>query len=247
MATAKKEVANVAQGGLAVLEARPDWVSADSARGSEEVTSNDIVLPRIDVLQALSPQIKKTDPKYIPTAEQGLIFNTVSGELYGSAIMFIPISFKREFIIWQDRKAGGGFRGAFQTEDEADAELATLENPDGHEIVETHVHFILLAHEDGRLEEAVLSLSRSKRKVSRKLNSLVQMIPGDRFSRVYRLTAVEVSGPKGEYWSVDVASVGYASKEGYLRGQSVYNAIHRGEVAIDRSESGDESVGSATV
>lgn len=244
----KKEVTTVqAAGGIAVLDERPDWVQQDSARGSEEVTANDIILPRIDVLQALSPQIKKSDPKFIPGSEQGVIFNTVSGELYGPSVMFIPISFKREFIIWQDRKAGGGFRGAFQTEDEAEAELATLENPDGHEIVETHVHFVLLLTEDGRTEEAVLSMARSKRKVSRKLNSLVQMIPGDRFSRVYRLSAVEVSGPKGEYWSFDVASVGYASKEGYLRGQSVYEAIHRGERAIDRTELDDEAQGNATV
>lgn len=246
---AKKEVANIdSAGGALVLNDRPDWLDPNSYRGSEDVTSKDIILPRIDVLQALSPQIKKSDAQYIEGAEQGMIFNTVSGELYGDQLVFIPVMFKREFIVWQDRKAGGGFRGAFQTAEEAEHERQMLENPDGHEVVETHVHFVLLVHDDGRLEEAVLSLSKSKRKVSRKLNSLVQMVPGDRFSRVYKLTAIEVDGPKGEYWSFDVTSLGYAAKPAWERGQQTYEAITRGERGIDRNSTiDDDAVGDATV
>lgn len=249
---AKKEEVKNAQpetgSSIAVLQDRPAWMAEDSARGSEEVTSKDIILPRIDVLQALSPQIKKSDPQYIEGAEQGVIFNTVSGELYGNKVAFIPVTFKREFIIWQDRKAGGGFRGAFATEDEAEEERLSLENPDSHEVVETHVHFVLLVHPDGRVEEAVLSLARSKRKVSRKLNSLVQMVSGDRFGRMYNLTATEVDGPKGEYWSFEVSPVGYVTKPLYDRGLACYESINRGERVVDRSVPGDEEpVGSSTI
>lgn len=241
---AKKEIAKAAEAtsaGALVLNERPDWLNPDSFRGSEDVTAKDIILPRIDVLQALSPQIKKSNPQYIEGAEQGIIFNTLSGELYDGNITFIPVVFKREFIVWQDREAGGGFRGAFPTAEEAEHERQMLENPDGHEVVETHVHFILLVHEDGRTEEAVLSLSKSKRKVSRKLNSLVQMVPGDRFSRVYKLSPIEVDGPKGEYWSFEVASMGYASRELYEAGQRTYEAITRGERGIDRTGMDDEA------
>lgn len=241
---AKKEIAKATEtttGGSMVLSERPDWLDPNSYRGSEDVTSKDIILPRVDVLQALSPQIKKSDPQYIEGAEQGIIFNTLSGELYGENITFIPVVFKREYIVWQDRKAGGGFRGAFQTAEEAENEREKLENPDGHEVVETHVHFVLIVHDDGRTEEAVLSMAKSKRKVSRKLNSLIQMVPGDRFARVYKLSAIEVDGPKGEYWSFEVGSLGYASKELWEAGQRTYEAITRGERGIDRSSDlGDE-------
>ena len=252
MATKKNELAKATEakateGGALVLNDRPDWLDPDSFRGSEDVTAKDVILPRLDVLQALSPQIKKSDPQYIEGAEQGIVFNTLSGELYGESITFIPVVFKREFIVWQDRKAGGGFRGAFNTAEEAEHERQMLENPDGHEVVETHVHFILLVHEDGRTEEAVLSLSKSKRKVSRKLNSLIQMIPGDRFARVYKLTAIEVDGPKGEYWSFDVAPMGYATKALWEAGQRTYEAITRGERGIDRNGMDDEVAGDAKV
>lgn len=218
-----------------VLNERPDWVDEDSNRGSEDVTANDIILPRIDVLQALSPQIKRKDPLYIEGAEQGMIFNTISGELYGSEIRFIPVSFKREYIVWQDRNLGGGFRGSFHTEAEAERERRNLENPDSHEVVETHVHFVLLLRDDGKVEEAILSMAKSKRKVSRKLNSLVQMFPGDRFARVYKLSAIEVDGQKGEFWNFEVAPVGWASKDLWERGQKTYEAIEAGFRGIDRS------------
>lgn len=227
------EVANTG-GEVMVLGERPDWIDENSARGSEDVTVNDIILPRIDILQALSPQIKRTNPNYIEGAEQGQIFNTISGEIYGSELLFVPVVFKREFIVWQDRDLGGGFRGSFPTAEAAEAERRNLENPDSHEVVETHVHFVLVLHGDGRLEEAVLSMAKSKRKVSRKLNSLVQMFPGDRFARVYKLSAVEVDGQKGEFWNFDVSPVGWAPKKVWEKGQATYEAINNGQRDVDR-------------
>lgn len=248
----KNEVAKVENeknGMLATTDQMPAWLDPSSNRGSEDVTVDDLTLPRLDVLQAISPQVKKSDPKYIEGAEQGTIFNTLSGELYGSSITIVPVVFRREFILWQDRKSGGGFRGAFPTEEQAERERQMQENPEAHEVVETHVHFVLLLREDGRIEEAVLSMSKSKRKASRKLNSLVQMVPGDRFARAYQITAVEVDGPKGEYWSFDVNSLGYVNEEVWKRGRESYEAIHRGERAVDRTaeEAADEPHGSAKV
>jgi len=227
----KQEVQKTNDGSM-VTDQRPEWLSADSGRGSEDVTINDLVLPRVEVLQALSPQLKKTDPSYIPGSEQGIIFNTVSGELYGPQITIVPVVFRREFIVWQDRKLGGGFRGAFNSADEAEQERQSLDNPDQHEVTETHVNFVLLIHPDGKIEEAVLSWSKSKRKVSRKLNSLVQMINSDRFSRAYKLTAIPVDGPKGEYWSFDVSPIGYVSKHVYDTALRSYEAIRRGERSV---------------
>lgn len=232
------------QNNASALAERPDWLPQDSGRGSEDVTINDLVLPRVEVLQALSPQLKKTDPLYIPNSEQGIIFNTVSGDLYGSQITFVPVVFRREFILWQSRKSGGGFRGAFATAEEAEEERQSLENPNDHEVVETHVNFVLMVHPDGRTEEAVFSWSKSKRKVSRKLNSLVQMVNADRFARMYKLTAIPVNGPKGEYWSFDVGPIGFVSKPLYDAAMRSYDAIKRGERSVqhDQNEVEDSAV-----
>lgn len=249
MATKKsesKEIQQNSNNGALVLDERPEWLK-EGHRGSEDVGMNDIILPRIDVLQALSPQIKKKDPKYIEGAEQGIIFNTVSGELYGSEVKFIPIKFVREFIVWKDRDSGGGFNGSFQTLEDAEAEIERLDNPELYEAVETHVHFVLLVHDDGSTEEAVLSLAKSKRKVSRKLNTLVQMGGVDRFGKMYKLSAVEAVGNKGEYWTFDIGNLGWTPKDLYDRAEEVYKAIAAGQRKVDHGTGDEEAAGDATV
>lgn len=228
---------------VAVTDTMPSWMNPDSNAGSENVGANDIILPRIDVLQALSPQIKKSDPGYIQGAEQGEIFNTVSGELYGSNVMIVPIMFRREYVNWQSRASGGGFRGAFPTLQDAEIARMDEENPGEIESVETHVHFVLLLDEDtGKAEEAVLSWSRSKCKASRKLNSLVQMAGGERYGRAYKLSAIEAKGPKGEYWSFDLAPVGYVTREIFDRAANTYKSIKAGEVGVNHAnENGPDS------
>lgn len=227
---------------------RPEWMNQNSRRGSEDVTVDDITLPRVEILQALSPQLKKSEAEYIEGSEQGKIFNTVSGELYGDSVTVVPIMFRREWIIWTDRKSGGGFKGSFATEVEAERERLSLDSPDDHEVVETHVNFVLIVRESGQIEEAVLSWSRSKCKVSRRLNALIQMTGGDRFGRAYRLSAAEASSTKGDYWTFNVTALGYVSKEVYDRAASVYEAIKGGERKVSYGvEEFDEEATSAVV
>jgi len=227
--------------GALVTSDRPAYLDPESRRGSEDVTQEDITLPRIEVLQALSPKSKRNDPKYIEGAEQGMIFNTISGELYGGEIVFIPIVFRKEWIIWQSRKSGGGFVGTFPTEDDAEAARAELENPDDHEVNLHAVNFVYLVRDDGALEEAVLSWSRSKLKVSRKLNALVQMGVGDRFSKAYKLRAIEEKGKKGEYYSYEVKPLGYVSEGIYRKAENLFNAIKAGERAVAYGTLDDEA------
>jgi hypothetical protein len=232
MAKADKEMTKGNGYGIAVSTDRPAYLDPESRRGSEDVGMDDITLPRVEVLQALSPQIKKSDPKYIQGAEQGVIFNTISGELYGDSIVFIPVVFRKEWIIWQTRDAGGGFISTHSTEAEAMEAYNQLENPDDYDVNLHAVNFVYVVRENGSLEEAVFSWSRSKLKVSRKLNALVQMNPGDRFSKAYKLRAIEEKGKKGEYYSYDIKPLGYVSEDVYHRAEKLFKAIKAGERAV---------------
>ena len=229
-----KESTEVATLVAGVSEQVPDWLQKGNA-GSEEVSNKDMVLPRVDVLQALSPQIKKNDAAFIPGAEQGIIFNTVTGELYGSSVTFVPVMFRKEWTLWKLRKAGGGFVGAFKTEAEAQLVLAQQTGPHDYEAVESHQHFVMILGPRGP-EEAVFSMTKSKLKVSRALNTLVQIAGVDRFAKAYRLDAVETSSDKGEFWSFKAHAVGFVSKELYERGRALYEMIKAGAADVDRTE-----------
>lgn len=231
---AKKDEVVVQQNGAMALQTEmPAWLKKGNA-GSEDVTIKDMVLPRVDVIQALSPQIKKSDPAFIPGANQGDIFNTVTGHLYGSEVTFVPVLFRREFIVWKLRSAGSGFAGAFPSELEAETARRALPDPDNYEVSESHQHFAMVIDGD-KADSVVFSMAKSRLKTSRQLNTLVQMAEVDRFAKAYKATAIEVSGPKGDYWSMKVGPVGFVSEELYNKGKELYEMIKSGAADVDRS------------
>jgi hypothetical protein len=215
----------------------PAFMDPAKNRGNEEVTAQDMTIPRIGLIQDLSPQRKKSDPDYIPGAEEGMLFNTVSSELYGEKVVIVPCYFRREFAIWKDRDLGGGFRGAFSTEDEARMALAELDDSEHCEILETAQHFVLVVQGD-KVEEAAISMNKSKMKAHRQLNSLVRMMEGDRFAHAYELRAVPTTNAAGQpYFNMDFRHLGWvASQEVYKRGEALYEAVRAGAKDVVRDD-----------
>jgi len=204
----------------------PSYIKQGQNRGNENVSSEDLQLPRIDVLQALSPQINKKKDEYIDGAEVGMLFNTLTHELYPEGVHITPVSFVKRYLVWVDRKQDneGGLRGVYDTNEEAEIFVQSQEDEDKLEIVPTAEHLVLL--DDG--SEVIVSMAKSKMKVSRKFNSLVRLNGGDRFSRRYLLTTVDDKGPKGEFQNIAVANANYPTEEVYLKAEQLYEAISSG-------------------
>jgi len=221
-------------------EGMPTFMDPQTNRGNEEVGAEDLTIPRIGLIQDLSPQRKKSDPEYIEGAEEGMLFNTVSTVLYGEEVPVIPCYFRREFAIWKDRKAGGGFRGAFGDEDTANMALAELEDGDQCEVIETAQHFVLVGHAD-KWDEAVVSMSKSKMKAHRQLNSLVRMQEGDRFAHIYRMKAIPAQNAAGEaYFNLAFSHMGWVdTQEVYTRANELYEAVKAGKKDVKRDDHQD--------
>jgi len=208
-------------------------MSPASQRGQENVGIDDLSIPRLDLVQALSPQRKKTAPEYIEGAEEGILFNNVTEELYGNSVIFVPVYFRKEWLIWKDRAAGGGFGGAHQSLGDARAECDRL-GPEW-DVSETAMHFGLVVVDDKVKDEVVISMSRSKLKASRQLNTLCKMVGGDRFSSKYSVTSAEVNGDKGDYYNYIIKRIGYVSEEVYKRAEKLYDAISSGSRDVNRT------------
>ena len=54
----------------------------DASQGLENMDQQDLALPFLRILGQLSPQVNKRDSKYVEGAEPGMIYNTVTHELY---------------------------------------------------------------------------------------------------------------------------------------------------------------------
>jgi hypothetical protein len=187
----------------------------------------------------MSPAIEKSDPGYIKGAEAGDLYNSVTRQLYGKEVFIVPIHYSKQWLVWRDKKNGGGFLGAFSTPEEAQARIEQEENQKGLESIDTPVHVCLIVNrESGGADEIVISMPRTKAKISRQWNSMIKMAGGDRFGRVYRVTTNLEENPKGKYYNFAIAQSGFPVKQLYDKAAKLYEAITAGKrkVVIDNDD-----------
>jgi hypothetical protein len=219
----------------------PDFLKQGN-RGAENVGTDDMIIPRIELIQALSPVRKKSDPAYIDGAEEGMLYNNVTRELYGTEVTVVPVYYTKQFLVWKDRKAGGGgsngFRGAFATKELADRAIADLAE-EALEVSDTAQHFVLVRNGDD-WQEAVISMAKSKIKVSKRWNSLMRLTNTDSFSRAYKLSATTETNARNEsYFNFNVAALGFVNKELYERAEKLYETIRAGGVKVSNDYDGE--------
>lgn len=226
----------------------PDYIKQGGNRGNENVTTDDLVVPRIEVVQALSPCLdEKNEAAYIPGIKQGQLFNSLNRRVYGSSVTVVPILFSMQWLVWRDRKKGGGFRGAYPTEEAANDFIRTITDKDGKpqdgwEALSTAQHLVLIARADGVIEEAMLSMARTKLKVSRQWNSLVRQAGDDRFSRAYEIAGTQERNSNNEvYYNFAVRPFGYPNPRMYEAASKFYDEITSGRktVVMDMSDIDD--------
>lgn len=236
MATSKTKttaVTEVQQTAIAFSMETPDYIKRDSARGSEEVSANDMAIPRLEIVQALSP-IKETNED----AREGLLFNSVTQEVLGDLVYFIPVYYRMEYLVWKDQDQGGGFFGSFPSESEANDRIAEAvrdgENADYLEVVDTPVHYGLLIDVNTHVtQQIVISMAKTKAKVSRKWNSMIQIVGGDRFSRVYKISTFRDENAKGQkFFNYVVQNAGFTPKAAYHEAECLYEVFKNEKVKV---------------
>lgn len=213
-------------------------------RGNENVGVEDLAIPRLEVVQGLSEALKVGQPGYIEGAKQGDLINSVTNQNYGREVFVVPVHFSKQWLVWKSYDQGGGFFGAFNSAMEAEARLEEAvkegNNRDHLEVIDTPVHLCLLVdRENGTVSEVIISLPKTKAKVSRAWNTMIRMTGQDRFARVYRLTtAMEKNKKNQEYWNFVVAQAGAPAKPLYGMAERLFQQLSKGERVVKMDTSG---------
>jgi hypothetical protein len=234
---ARKELAIVKGfSGEVTTEELPQYLRNQQGRGNENISRDDLLVPRIELVQPLS-KIKESNPEI----KDGDLINSVTGEIIGDVAYFCPVYYQMEHIVWKSQNEGGGFFGSFRTMGEAEAarvEVISQGNKPEHiEVVDTPVHFGFLVDPDThKTQQIVISMAKSKMKVSRKWNSIIQICGGDRFSRIYKITSVSDKNAKGQpYKNFVVSPAGFAPESVYREAEEVYKTFALGEIKADHA------------
>lgn len=93
-------------------------MEGDSEEHQQQFNPDQLIIPRLTILQDLSPQVKKTKAEYVEGAEPGLIFNNVTNTL-DKEIKFYPSKFDVQYIAWQENR--GGLVDSTLTKEEVEA------------------------------------------------------------------------------------------------------------------------------
>jgi hypothetical protein len=245
----------------------PSILIEDAGTAGENMTTEDMLIPRLKILQAQSPEVNKADASHVKGAEAGQIIDTVSSVVSDGekGITVVPVSYRKTFIEWTaDRKLvkDHGLTPAIMDSCVAD-DKGKLKTPDGNELSMTAEYFLYVVEEDGNYSPAILSMSSSGIKKSKKWNSMINRLqiphPSGKgtinpamFWTAYTLTSVPEQNDMGSWFNWEV-SMKFDSKSGgvienlekgkdlYLEAREFRKNIQTGEVKVS-PESPDEDV-----
>ena len=224
----------------------------DAAKGLGAIGQDDLALPFLKILGQLSPEVNKRDGKYVEGAEPGMIYNSVSGDLYDGVkgIDVIPCFYKLEYIEWKDRGEGPGAPVAIY---DSSSDIMSKTKPDanykdrlpnGNYIEKTASHFVIVSGDSP--STALISMKSTQLKISRKWNSMMSgikmkgangMFTPASFSHIYKLKTTQMSNDKGTWFGWEVSKVGPVTDKGlYDQAKSFSESISKGSVKAKHGE-----------
>ena len=205
----------------------PAHLANGSGLGNENVSADDMAVPQLALIQALSPELKKSDSNYIDGASVGHIFNKVTGEVFEN-VFVVNLKFESLFTVFKKREHGGGFEGNHDTLAAAEQHIVDKGLvSDQHQIVDTAIHTVACLDANGQNAKlARIYMSNSNKKVSDAWNTTIANTEADRFAKVWALSSVEEINGKGQGYQVFKATdAGFASEALYKESRATYFAM----------------------
>ena len=239
---ADKQVAVKSKNEVASGDISADLIVKAAGRGLENVSNDDITIPRLAIVQSGSPQRKKKDEKYIEGAEEGHIFNTVTNQLYDvEGITVVPCGYRKSYVEWVPRESGGGLVAIHDMKPEGTTvDPKTKKAYLGeNQIVDTAEHFVLIKNDES-WEPAILTMTSSNLGVSRKWNTLLkmkkinikgQMVEPPSFLYKFKLSTINAENDLGSWFKYKIEEEGQIdSKDTFNQAETLADSIGQGKV-----------------
>ena len=223
--------------------------------GFENVDSKSLALPFLKVLGQLSPQVTQGDSQFISEARAGMIYNTVTDELYDGTkgITVVPCYYKLEYIEWKDREKGAVAPVNVYSSD-SDIMSKTTRGDDGKDrlengnyIEETASHYVLIVEPD-KTSTALLTMKSTQRKKSKKWNSMMMSLRQKRksgagffkpapFTQRYSLKTVLEKNNLGSWFGWEIEHLGGVDSEEVMKAAfDFYESCKKGSVRVNHNK-----------
>lgn len=240
---------------------------SDAGKGLEEADKASFAIPFLVILQSNSPACA-------PKKEGGLglapsqFMDSVTNETF-EELSLIPCAFQRRYIAWKPRSTGGGFAGEFSpAEVEAEANplkwemkddekaIPRMTMPDGAILKDTRTHYVLYKDSNGTWRQAILALSSTQIKKSKKWVSRIKSLlldgPGGKkfnppsYSHVYEARTVREENTIASWYGIEIGNPVLVDNAELARSaKEFYELVMAGKVKVAEPTRDVEAGGSA--
>jgi hypothetical protein len=231
-----------------------------ASAGLEQVNAaRDLTIPRLTILQALSPQLNKVKPEYMKGAMAGQICDGAVQQTWDDAIEFVPVHYKVQWLEWAPRSSGKGLVAIHDNDDcmrdcTKDDRNRNV-NVAGNLIVETAMFIGFNLSAGGR--RCFISMTSTQRKKAKKWLDLavseriknaqgIEFVP-PLFYRSYTLSVIPESNNDGDWfgWKLErsktLPELGALGQKIFSEAVILRESIQAGREKIDVNAMDDRS------
>lgn len=237
-----RDLTTTQQSALTGYEQAPDDYLKGDHRGMEEFGRDDIMLPRLALAQAQSPEVTEGTPQYTEGIKPGDLFNSITKVNYGREI-YVQILKKEQprAMEWKPIEEGGGIVDPNVPMNDPRVKFG----PDGEKpIAQTYRDFvarIILPKQPEDAQIIALSFKSTSLKVAKDLGGKITMRNHPMFVGLYRITTDTNLKPQ-PHKIYKVANAGKVSVADAKIGEDLYEAMKHANTSdrIDRGPSSDD-------
>ena len=230
-----------------------DLFQADAGAGIKDLTTEDLAIPFLKVLQKMSPELDDLDVR------AGDIFNSVTKESVPGkdGVLVVNCAYRLEYIEWEPRGTGSGAplniypaAGDRPATTRGEDNKDYIVDGDGSYIERTAQHYVLAMDKDGVTQQALISMKSTQFKKSKSWNSALKAskmknLKGEwftpaRFSHIWLLKTTLEENKNGSWYSWEI------SKDSLIKDLDLYQqarlfaqSIGTGQVNIQHTQEED--------
>lgn len=221
----------------------PAFMRQDADLGKENIGKDDIEIPRLKLMQGLSPELQEYDG-----LRSGFFFHPAAEFIFDAPFRAVPVFMDQRYILWRPRDAGGGilaraddgihwspssgeFTVQLDKKDGGDTVTWRLANtvaesglanwgtmnpndPNSPPAATLMYNFLLAFPDEPDLMPAVLSFQRSSIKMGRRFNTKLKTVRAPLFGTMWEFSSTEDHNNAGQtFFNINVRSAGLVEDE----------------------------------
>lgn len=230
------------------------FASAAGKGATETMGAKDYAIPFIKILDKSSQETIEGSDKYIEGARPGMIFNTVTKEIFDGkeGIVVVPCGFKSVVLEWESTEPGSGFiaehpassdikiKSAAQLKETAGGGKRLVIPSNGHCLQDANNYFVMMVKEDGDITHAIISMTGSNLTQARLWNSMMsdrkmvinnQRMKAPTYGVQYQMTSAAKTDGKFHWHVWNIVDAGLIDDEELFdRAESFYETVNEGLV-----------------